>query len=94
MAETLLHQQPPTPPNVKVELQSGLQQLAQYNADRGFSYESSPAYGTVYGSPGPTLHDGYPQHHVESPGGGTFGLGIQYVSGTECDLTGGWLMYV
>ncbi|KAF2639757.1 HMG box protein-like protein [Massarina eburnea CBS 473.64] len=79
-SETLLHQHPPTPPNVHADLQNSLDQLVQYNAERSFPYDESHAYGAGYGSPGPTLHDGFSQHsaHVGSQAGESFGLGIQY----------------
>ncbi|KAF1953316.1 HMG box protein-like protein [Byssothecium circinans] len=79
-SKTLIHQHPPTPPNINVDLQNGLHQIAQYNADRSFPYDGSHAYGSAYGSPVPTLHDGFTQHssHVESQNVDAFGMGIHY----------------
>ena len=81
-SETLIHQ-PPTPPNVNLDLQNSLRQTAQFNADRGIPYDESHVYGAEYGSPGPTVPDGLLRHpsHVES--GEAFGMGIQYVGSSH-----------
>ncbi|CAI6254798.1 unnamed protein product [Periconia digitata] len=60
-SETLIHQHPPTPPNLNVDLQSGFHHLAQYNAGRRFSYEETNGYGAGYASPGSITHDGLPR---------------------------------
>ena len=69
--DTLIQQHPPTPPNTGAEYQASLQQIAQYNAGRGFSY----------GSPRSIAHEGIPSHgsHVDSHPGDGLGLGLQYV---------------
>jgi hypothetical protein len=73
--DTLIQQHPPTPPNARAEYQAGLHQVAQYNADRGYSFGEAG-----YGSPGSVAHEGIPSHasHVDSHPRG-LGLGIQYV---------------
>jgi len=75
-SETLLYQHPPTPPSNGTEYQTGLHQIAQYNVDRGFSFEDS-----VYGSPRTVAHEGIPSQvsRVDSGSGEGLGLGIQYV---------------
>jgi hypothetical protein len=74
--DTLIQQHPPTPPNAGAEYQAGLHQVAQYNADRGYSFGDA-----WYGSPGSVVHERIPSHasHVDSHPRG-LGLGIQYVS--------------
>ena len=75
-SDTLTQQHPPTPPNAGVEYQAGLQQVAQYNADRGYSFSEAG-----YGSPSSVAHQGIPSHesHAGNYARG-LGLGIQYVS--------------
>jgi hypothetical protein len=69
-------QHPPTPPNAGAEYQAGLHQVAQYNADRGYSFGNEG-----YGSLGSVAYEGISPHvsHVDSHPRG-LGLGIQYVS--------------
>ncbi|KAF1996831.1 hypothetical protein P154DRAFT_471929 [Amniculicola lignicola CBS 123094] len=83
-AETLVQHHPPTPPSVGTELQSGLHQIAQYNAERNYSYDGAQRHGSAYGSPGPVVHEGvqhrsqsFQQSHADQQGQ-NFGLGIQY----------------
>jgi hypothetical protein len=75
-SETLLYQHPPTPPSNGTEYQAGLHQIAQYNADRGFSFDDS-----AYGSPRTVAHEGIPSQgsRIDSGSGERLGLGIQYV---------------
>ncbi|USP74454.1 uncharacterized protein yc1106_01728 [Curvularia clavata] len=70
---TLIQQHPPTPPNAGAEYQAGLQQVAQYNADRSYSFE------TEYGSPGSVAYQGNPSRpsHADEYGRG-LGISIQY----------------
>jgi uncharacterized iron-regulated membrane protein len=76
-SQTLVQQHPPTPPSVGAD-QTGLHQVAQYNADRDYSYND--LHSAAYSSSGAILHDGE-----------TFGLGIQYVCGIICLARVDWL---
>jgi hypothetical protein len=73
--DTLIQQHPPTPPNAGADYQTGLHQVAQYNADRGYLFGEAG-----YGSSGLVAHEGIPSYasHVDSRPRG-LGLGIQYV---------------
>jgi hypothetical protein len=79
-AETLIHHHPPTPPDdhVHPDLHPTLHQVAQYNADRGYSYDESHSQGGVYSSPDPAMHHGIP--HGIAPSGAEYGVALQYVS--------------
>ncbi|EFQ87365.1 hypothetical protein PTT_17171 [Pyrenophora teres f. teres 0-1] len=73
--DTLVQQQhPPTPPNAGSDYHAGLQQVAQYNTNRGYS-SGEPGYG----SPSSVAHEGIPSHasHGDSHPRG-LGLGIQH----------------
>ena len=79
--DTLVQQQhPPTPPNAGLEYHAGLQQVAQYNTNRGYS-SGEPGYG----SPSSVAHEGIPLHasHADGHPRG-LGLGIQYVRVSKC----------
>ncbi|KAF2869974.1 HMG box protein-like protein [Massariosphaeria phaeospora] len=78
--ETLTHQHPPTPPNVSNELQSGLHQIAQYNAEGSYSFDGSHPADSRYGSPGPVVHEMIQQQpgHMDGHSGIGFGLGLRY----------------
>lgn len=86
-SETLTQHHPPTPPNVSNELHSGLHQIAQYNADRSYSFDDLHHQGSAYGSPGSMVYEALPHHPVQSfqtspadsQPGQDFGLNIQYV---------------
>jgi hypothetical protein len=73
--DTLVEPHLPTPPNARAEYQAGLNQVAQYNADRSYSFGEAG-----YGSPRSVAHEGIPSHasHVDSHPC-VVGLGIQYV---------------
>jgi hypothetical protein len=75
-SDTLIQQHPPTPPNAGAEYQAGLHQVAQYNAERGYSFGEAG-----YGSPSSVAHQGIPSHasHADNHIRG-LGLGIEYVS--------------
>ena len=79
--ETLVQRHPPTPPHghIHPDLQNGLNQIAQYNAERGYSYDESPSHGTVYSSPGPGMNNGL--SHAMGPTGIEYGVGVPYVRG-------------
>jgi hypothetical protein len=100
-AETLIQRHPPTPPNIGSDLQSGLHHIAQYNAERHYSFEDAHVHGLAYGSPGLMIHDVLPRHqsvqsfhssHGDGQQDADFGLGIQYVRSTPADLWGLILM--
>lgn len=80
-SETLINP-PPTPPNIKAELQSGHRQLVHYGADHDYPYDAAQSHGTGYASPGLAVHNGFsqhPSHVVDSQHNAAFGLGGQYV---------------
>ena len=79
--ETLVHQHPPTPPNLSIDLNSGFHHLAQYNADHVYSYDESGNYGVGYAPPASIAHDQLLQHptHARNQVGDDFGHNIQYV---------------
>jgi hypothetical protein len=87
--ETYVQQHPPTPPVVSTDMQTGLHQLAQYNADGHYSYDDSHAYGTAYGISEQVIQDPLSRHQSEvgSQAGEPFGLGIQYVSKLRSSAT-------
>jgi hypothetical protein len=87
--ETLQHSHPPTPPpNFHSDLHSGLQQIAEYVADRNHSYDESQHRSSAYATPGSAMPE--LTHHASQQsfqgslgdGGGDPGLGVQYVSST------------
>lgn len=87
-SETLVQQLPPTPPNVNSELQSGLQHIAQYNANRSYSFDEAHPRSSSFESSRASAHETIPQHSTQSFHSSQsdgrpepdFGLGIHYVS--------------
>lgn len=100
--ETLVQHHPPTPPDAS-ELQSGLQQVAQYNADGSYSYNDPQAYGGAYTSAVQTVPNGFPHHmsHTGAHPSESFGLDISYVGIIQtrnainlADRIAGWIFSV
>ena len=89
-SETLLHQHPPTPPNIGHDLHAGLHQIAQYNVSRNYSFDGSLPHGSAYGSPEPGVHDvvhhSLPLRAHESHPGSEIDLGAHYVSSNVTEL--------
>lgn len=70
-------QHPPTPPTNGTDYHATFQQVAQYNADSGFSTEEDG-----YSSTSAMLHKGIPSRtaRIDSHTGESLGLGISFVS--------------
>lgn len=85
-SETLVHQHPPTPPNILSE-HSALHQIASFNAGRHYSYDDGQSHGLRYDSAGIGINGGHPESvfqsghgHVDGYGGSDFDLGLPMVS--------------
>jgi hypothetical protein len=78
--DTLIQHHPPTPPDAS-ELQSGLQQVAQYNADGNYSYNDPQTFGGAYCAAPQVVPNGLPQQlsRTGRKSSESFALDIQYV---------------